>query len=606
MATESHHAFVPPVGARGRLQHTVFRPCIAQRRPRIQTVKPRALATACDTSAVSYDVHIDAVPTSPIEGQKTGTSGLRVRTSVVLSNDKFVPNFVQSLFNALGHPIIKDATLVVGGDGRYYNDVAIQTIVRVAAGNGFKRVVVGRHGILSTPALSTLVPKLGALGGIVLTASHNPGGPDADWGIKYNTTSGAPALEALTSRIYEETLCITQYSYASLPHIDLGTVGETVYSDFIVRIVDPVDEYMAALRSVFDFDALRTLIKRTDFQLRFDAMHAVTGEYATRVFTELGASPDCILRGEPLPDFGGAHPDPNLTYAAKLVDLMSTPDAPTLGAASDGDGDRNMILGADGVFVSPADSVAIIAHYAEKAIPYFHSGLRGVARSMPTASALDRVAKKLGIPCYETPTGWKFFTNLMDDHRIRLCGEESFGTGSDHSREKDGLWAILCWLTILAHVNRDNTQLVGVGDVLLDHWKIYGRTYSLRHDYENVCTEAGAAVIEHLRKMATTKSWPQDVRLVDEYSYTDPVDASKVEKQGVRIFMNDGSRIVVRLSGTGSAGATVRVYFECYEPPHPDFVVKPVRQVMNALVCRAQTIVRLENLTGRSAPTVET
>lgn len=552
--------------------------------------------------------------TEPIEGQKTGTSGLRVRTRTVLSEPRFVPNFVQALFNALGgHEELRGDTLVVGGDGRFYNLAAIQTILRLAAANGISRVFVGRDGLLSTPAVSALIPRVRARGGIVLTASHNPGGVDGDWGIKYNTESGAPALESLTSRVHAETRKITSYRLADLGgDVGLSCLGETSFGggSFVVDVIDPVDNYLEVLRDVFDLDALRALISRADFALRFDAMHAVTGEYARRVLVdELGADAACVLRGESLPDFGGGHPDPNLTYAADLVAAMAHTDAPALGAASDGDGDRNMILGADGVFVSPADSVAIIADHAVEAIPHFRDGLLGVARSMPTASALDRVAALRGLPVYETPTGWKFFTNLMDAKRIRLCGEESFGTGSDHVREKDGLWAVLCWLSILAVKNRDKPigELVSVKDVLLEHWITYGRTYTLRHDYENVTSEAGALVIDHLRALATApEKWPSDVKLIDEYCYVDPVDGSTTEKQGIRIFMKDGSRIVCRLSGTGSTGATVRLYFESYEAPSDDFSIKPVKEVLEGVVLRARAIAKLEELTGRHSPTVIT
>lgn len=535
----------------------------------------------------------------------------------MISDANFLPNFVQSLFTALG-PAVRGTTLVVGGDGRFYNAAAIQTIVRMAAANGFSRVVVGRDGIMSTPAVAALIPRLEAHGGIVLTASHNPGGPDGDWGIKYNTQSGAPALENLTVLIYAETCRITRYHMADLgTDIDLSSVGTTSFSDgaFCVQVVDPVDSYLGMLKELFDFNALRALVARPDFTLAFDAMHAVTGEYARRLFVgELGAAPESVLRGETLPDFGGGHPDPNLTYAAELVAKMGTSDAPTFGAASDGDGDRNMILGQGGIFVNPADSVAIIAANAE-CIPYFRErGLVGLARSMPTASSLDRVAKQLGVPMYETPTGWKFFSNLMDAGLLSVCGEESFGTGSTHVREKDGLWAVLCWLSILAAKNRDTSvgQLFTVKDTLLEHWRTYGRTYALRHDYENVPSEAGNSVMENLRALIPRPDlWPGDMERMDEFRYVDPVDGSTAEKQGVRMYLKgEKGRIVVRLSGTGSSGATVRIYFEGYQRPEfftgkEDDIREPSAE-LSELVEGANAICRIAELTGRSSPTVIT
>ncbi len=577
----------------------------------------RSESTETITGQSTYPSNsIQTHKTSPIEGQKTGTSGLRRRTSDVISNVNFVPNFVQSLFNALGgRKKLSGKTLVVGGDGRYYNNEAIQIIIRMAAANGFGGVIVGCNGILSTPAVSGLIPRIGAFGGIVLTASHNPGGPDGDWGIKYNTESGAPALEALTDEIYAETLRIKEYHIANFDKdIDLSSIESTEFHgngiDCKVQVIDSVFSYRFMLEELFDFGAIRKLISREDFSLCFDAMHAVTGEYAHRIFVDLlGADPSCILRGETLPDFGGGHPDPNLTYAKDLVARMKAKDAPSFGAASDGDGDRNMILGGGGVFVNPADSVAIIVDHAVDVIPYFRPGLRGVARSMPTASALDRVAAKHDIPLYETPTGWKFFSNLMDAEMLSICGEESFGTGSNHVREKDGLWAVMCWLSILAHKNRDRPigELFTVKDVLLEHWKAYGRTYAVRHDYENVSASAGADVMSHLRSlMLLPNEWPPYVARMDEFEYIDPVDCSKASKQGVRIFMKNGARVVVRLSGTGSMGATVRIYFETYEFPIDGDEIKDASEVLEQVVERAKSIARLRELTGRDAPTVIT
>lgn len=569
------------------------------------------------STSAKPSISIETRDTTPIEGQKTGTSGLRRRTSEVIRNERFVPNFVQSLFNALGgQTVLNGKTLVLGGDGRYYNVEAIQIIIRMAAANGFANVVVGRNGILSTPAVSALIPNVNAFGGIVLTASHNPGGVNGDWGIKFNTHDGAPALEMLTNKIYEETCRIGEYHIANFDNdVDLSVIGTSTFfnngSDFSVQVIDPVRNYRNVLENVFDLNAIRKLLERDDFDLCFDAMHAVTGEYAKNIFVDLlGANSSSILRGNTLPDFGGGHPDPNLTYAKDLVVRMNASNAPKFGAASDGDGDRNMILGDNGVFVNPADSVAIIADHAMEVIPYFRNGLKGVARSMPTASALDRVARKRNIPLYETPTGWKFFSNLMDAGLISICGEESFGTGSNHIREKDGLWAVMCWLSILAHknLNRPLGELFTVKDVLLEHWNMYGRTYALRHDYENVSASAGADVMNHMRRlMELPDQWPSDVSRIDEFEYVDPVDGSIATKQGVRIFMKNNARIVIRLSGTGSMGATVRIYFETYEPPTMRFTfIKCASDVLEQVVQRAKSIAKLQELTGREEPTVIT
>lgn len=504
---------------------------------------------------------------------------------------------------------------MLGGDGRFYNKVAAQTIIRMAAANGFVRVIVGREAILTTPAVSAMIPRRGAVGGIILTASHNPAGPDGDWGIKYNTEGGAPALEGLTTKIYEQTQVISEYLLADLgADIDLEVEGETSFANgsFIVEVVDPVNDYLALQRTLFDFDAIKKLLARPDFSLMFDAMNASTGEYARKILCdELGCPEEAIINGVPLEDFGGGHPDPNLTYAAQLVALLDpkvNSRAPQFGAASDGDGDRNMILG-QGVFVSPGDSVAIIADYAQRAIPFFKGGMSGVARSMPTSSALDRVAEKLGIPVYETPTGWKYFTNLMDAGRISVCGEESFGTSSAHIREKDGLWAVLSWLSILAYENREQPEgsLVTVADILAAHWKHYGRTYNMRYDYEEVSSEAGNSVMSHLRAMVDgSESLPVCISSIDEFDYTDPIDGSVASKQGVRIRLQDGSRAVFRLSGTGSAGATIRIYFEKYEAPSNSFIVKDPKEVFADTVNLVLAIAKVPEETGRDAPTVIT
>lgn len=556
-------------------------------------------------------------PTTPIEGQSTGTSGLRKKTKTIISQPNFLPNWIQSLFNALGGPAaLKGKTLILGGDGRFYNKAAAQTILRMAAANGIAYVIVGRDALLTTPAVSALIPAHGALGGIVLTASHNPAGPDGDWGIKYNTATGAPALEALTSKVFEETKKIVEYKLADFGgDIDLNSEGVTTFAggEFIVEVIDPVAHYCEMLKTIFNFDTIKKFIARNDFSFVFDAMHASTGEYAKRVFVEeLGASPAVVINGIPQEDFGGGHPDPNLTYAADLVRLLDpklNANAPEFGAASDGDGDRNMILG-KGVFVSPGDSVAIIADNAEEAIPYFKEhGVKGLARSMPTSSALDRVAEELGVQIYETPTGWKYFTNLMDAGKINICGEESFGTSSDHLREKDGIWAILAWLSILAHKNRDTNvgNLVSVEDVLMSHWKKYGRTYSMRYDYEAVDEAGSDLFMICLKGMAAgAVPIPEHVESVDEFEYNDPVDGSTASQQGMQVTTSNGGRITFRLSGTGSAGATIRIYFELHEPASPSMVNKDPKTVLDAMVKLALEFSRIEEFTERNAPTVIT
>lgn len=557
-------------------------------------------------------------PTEPIEGQKTGTSGMRKKTSVLMTNPKFLPNWIQSLFNALGgEEALNGTTLLLGGDGRFYNKVAAQTIISIAAANGVSRLVVGRDALLTTPAVSALIPRYKAFGGIILTASHNPAGPEADWGIKYNTASGAPAQDDLTSKIYEETKSISEYRLADLGgDVDISIIGDISFSDgaFVVQVVDPVEQYIDMLSSIFDFEALRKLVARPDFSFVFDAMHASTGEYAERLFEGvLNAAPGTVRNGVPSENFGGGHPDPNLTYAADLVaqlDPKINVDAPDFGAASDGDGDRNMILG-KGVFVSPGDSVAIIADYAQRVIPYFsRRGVSGVARSMPTSSALDRVAEELGVEAYETPTGWKYFTNLMDAGKINICGEESFGTGSDHIREKDGLWAVLAWLSILAYENRNTPvgKFVTVKDVLLAHWRKYGRTYNMRFDYEEVEDDLAELMMINLHGMAENivPIMPEKVESVRMLEYSDPVDRSFVSNLGIAMCTIDGGRVVYRLSGTGSTGATIRIYFEKYEPPSEDLVYKDARDEFSDLTKVALELARVEEFSGRSEPSVVT
>lgn len=566
---------------------------------------------------VEQDLNVLTYQTDPIDGQATGTSGMRKKTRVVLTNPSFVPNWVQSLFNALGAPSsLLGATLILGGDGRYYNKVAIQTIIRLAAGNGFARVTVGRDGLLTTPAVSALIPSRKALGGIILTASHNPGGIDGDWGVKFNTSSGAPAQSALTLKIYEQTQKISEYHLADLgADIDLSVLGETSFSGgkFTVEVIDPVSQYVNMLSQIFDFDAIRSLISRPDFSFVYDAMHASTGEYAIHLFEELLDAPTgTVVNGTLLEDFGGGPPDPNLTYANDLVNLVDperNPEAPQFGAASDGDGDRNMILGR-GVFVSPADSLAIITDYAQQAIPYFaRHGVLGVARSMPTSSAVDRVASAHNIPLYQTPTGWKFFTNLMEGGLVNICGEESFGTGSDHIREKDGLWAVLAWLSILAFENLKTPlgKLVTVKDILIAHWRKYGRTYNLRYDYKEVDEHCSEIFMMNLYGMAAQIVPTLDeVQSIEEFEYKDPVDTSIVPSQGVIAYTVDGGRVAFRLSGTGSSDATIRIYFEKYESPSDALEYKDAKEELKNLIDFALKLARVEDITDRTEPSVIT
>ncbi|XP_047971214.1 phosphoglucomutase, chloroplastic-like isoform X2 [Salvia hispanica] len=507
------------------------------------------------TVANSQELKIKSVPTQPIEGQKTGTSGLRKKVKEFM-RENYLANWIQALFDSLPPEDYKNGVLVLGGDGRYFNKEAAQIIIKIAAGNGVGKILVGRDGILSTPAVSAVIRKREANGGFIMSASHNPGGPEYDWGIKFNYSSGQPAPESITDKIYGNTLSISEIKVADIPDINLSQLGVTNCGPFSVEVVDPVADYLELLEQVFDFSLIRSLISRSDFRFTFDAMHAVTGAYAKPIFVDkLGASIDSILNGVPLEDFGHGHPDPNLTYAKELVDIMYAEHGPDFGAASDGDGDRNMILGSR-FFVTPSDSVAIIAANAEKAIPYFKTGPKGLARSMPTSGALDRVAEKLKLPFYEVPTGWKFFGNLMDAGKLSICGEESFGTGSDHIREKDGIWAVLAWLSIIAFRNKDKKpgeKLVSVSDVVSEHWATYGRNFFSRYDYEECESEGANKMIDYLRDLISkgkTGDAYGDYKLqfADDFTYTDPVDASVVTKQGVRFVFTDGSRIIFRLS----------------------------------------------------------
>lgn len=545
---------------------------------------------------------MNTIKTSPSTDQRPGTSGLRKKTRVFMQPN-YLENFVQSVFNAVREETGADfsrETVVVGGDGRYYNREAIQTILRMAAANGFGTVLVGRGGILSTPAVSAVIRERGALGGLVLSASHNPGGIDEDFGVKYNVRNGGPAPESVTERIYQNTLALTEYLTVEHADIDLDAEGSLQIGDTRVVIIDSLADYTSLMEKLFDFDGLRALF-RGGFRMTFDAMSAVTGPYARHILEEkLGAESGTVINGTPLPDFGGHHPDPNLAHAAELVERMAGTDAPDFGAACDGDGDRNLILGRD-FYVTPGDSLALIAEHAQSAIPGYAAGLAGVARSMPTSTAVDRVAESLGIRCYETPTGWKFFGNLMDARLCTICGEESFGTGSDHVREKDGLWAVLCWLSILA------TTRKAVADVVREHWRRFGRSYYQRHDYEGLDAGAANRMIEDLR--AKLSSLPGtdfaggSIESADDFSYTDPVDASVSERQGIRILLRDGSRVVCRLSGTGTAGATLRVYLERYRE---DGGAGDITEVLAPLAEAARELLRLREYCGREEPSIIT
>ncbi|MBE0695120.1 MAG: alpha-D-glucose phosphate-specific phosphoglucomutase [Aquamicrobium sp.] len=541
---------------------------------------------------------ISIVETTPYADQKPGTSGLRKKVRVFRQKN-YVENFIQSIFDSVAG--FHGATLVIGGDGRYFNREAIQIAIRMASANGFGRVIVGQGGILSTPAASHLIRKNRAFGGIVLSASHNPGGPEEDFGIKYNVGNGGPAPEKLTEAIFARSGVIDRYAIADIPEVDVDTPGTTTAGDMIVEVVDPVADYAALMESLFDFDAIRALFSG-GFTMVFDAMHAVTGPYAVEILERrLGAPAGTARNATPLPDFGGHHPDPNLVHARELYELMMSPEAPDFGAASDGDGDRNLILGR-GIFVTPSDSLAMLAANAHLA-PGYRDGLKGIARSMPTSGAADRVAEKLGIPLYETPTGWKFFGNLLDAGLATICGEESAGTGSDHVREKDGLWAVLLWLNILA------ARGESVKEIARRHWAEYGRNYYSRHDYEGLDAEVAdglmAALREKLPQLPGTGFASLAVEAADDFSYHDPVDGSVSTGQGVRILFAGGSRIVFRLSGTGTTGATLRVYLECYQPD-PARHGLDTQEALAGLIDAAERIADISQRTGRTAPSVIT
>ena len=538
------------------------------------------------------------VSTTPFGDQKPGTSGLRKRVPVFMQPN-YVENFVQSVVDSLEG--FKGKTLVIGGDGRYYNDVAIQTIIRIAAANGFGKAMVGQNGILSTPATSHIIRHYKAFGGFILSASHNPGGPDGDFGIKYNIGNGGPAPEKITDAVFARSKVIDRYLINDAPDIDLSTIGTQKSGDMTVEVIDPVTDYAALMQSLFDFPAIQAMFAN-GFTMRFDALHAVTGPYAHRIFEEiLGAQKGTVLNGTPLPDFGGGHPDPNLVYCKDLYDLMMTDAAPDFAAASDGDGDRNLIIGKKR-FVTPSDSLALLAANAPLA-PGYANGVAGIARSMPTSAAADRVAEKLGIEMHETPTGWKFFGNLLDAGRVTICGEESSGTGSNHVREKDGIWAVLLWLNILAQRQQ------GVDEIVRDHWAIYGRNYYTRHDYEEVDAAVANKLMDDLRarlpEIANATYDSLRVSYADDFTYHDPVDGSVSGKQGIRIGFADGSRIILRLSGTGTVGATLRLYLERYEPAHGQHDLD-TQSALSFLISLADRIAGIRERTGRDAPSVIT
>jgi phosphoglucomutase len=539
-----------------------------------------------------------SLPTQPYAGQRPGTSGLRKKVTV-FQQPLYLENFVQALFDVL--PAATGQTLVLGGDGRYHNRVAIQSILRLAAAKGYARVLVGQGGILSTPAVSAVIRRHGASGGIVLSASHNPGGPEGDFGIKYNVANGGPAPEALTEAVYQRSLQLQVIHSSDSPDLPLDALATLALDGMAVEVIDPVADYADLMRSVFDFDAIRRLLA-SGFRLRLDAMWAVGGPYARALLEgELGAPPGTVVNAEPREDFGGLHPDPNPVNAADLIAHLFAADAPDMGAATDGDADRNMIVGRHFV-VSPSDSLAVLAAYA-RLVPAYQAGLRGVARSMPSSTAVDRVAQDLGIPCYETPTGWKFFGNLLDAGLVTLCGEESYGTGSDHVREKDGLWAVLFWLNLVAVTGQPVDMLVR------ELWLRHGRCVYSRHDYEGIAPERAQALMRELRAalpyLAGQTLAGQTVALADDFAYTDPVDGSVSRQQGVRVILQDGSRLVFRLSGTGTEGATLRLYLERHEPD-PARHDLPVQQALAPLVMLAEQLARVRHWTGMAQPSVTT
>ena len=543
-------------------------------------------------------MNIETVTTQPFSDQKPGTSGLR-KLVTVFQQPHYLENFIQSTFDSLEN--YQGQTLVLGGDGRYYNRQAIQIILKMAAANGVGRVKVGQSGILSTPATSCVIRQSGAFGGIILSASHNPGGPDGDFGVKYNISNGGPAPEKVTEAIFARSKAIDHYKTVTAPDIDLDTLGESQIGEMVVEVINSVTDYAKLMESLFDFDRIHQLLTGS-FRMCMDSMHAVTGPYAHAIFEQrLGAPAGTVQNGTPLEDFGGGHPDPNLVYAHDLVEVLFGENAPDFGAASDGDGDRNMILGRN-FFVTPSDSLAVLAANATL-VPGYRAGLAGIARSMPTSQAADRVAAKLGIPCYETPTGWKFFGNLLDANQATICGEESFGTSSNHIREKDGLWAVLFWLNILA------VKQQSVEELMQEHWQTYGRNYYSRYDYEGVESDRANTLMANVHAQLPTlkgrKFGDREVEYSDDFSYTDPIDGSVSNNQGVRIGFTDGSRIVFRLSGTGTQGATLRVYLEQYEADLNKQHLDP-QEVLADLIAIAEEVAQIRTFTGMEKPTVIT
>ncbi len=543
-------------------------------------------------------MQVQQIQTRPFPGQKPGTSGLRKKV-VEFQQPGYLENFVQAIFNSVD---CSGQTLVIGGDGRYYNRQAIQVIIRMAAANGFARLLIGQGGILSTPAASCVIRKYQACGGIVLSASHNPGGPDEDFGIKFNAANGGPAPEKMTEAFYQQTQQLDHYLTVEAEDIDLDRQGSQQLGTTEVEIIDSVIDYADLMQSLFDFPAMQSLLSDGSFRICFDAMHAVTGPYATEILqNRLGAPAGSVINAQPLEDFGGGHPDPNLVHAHELVQRMQGEDALDFGAASDGDGDRNMVLGRD-FYINPCDSLAILAANAQS-VPAYRQGIAGIARSMPTSRAADRVAKALGVDCYETPTGWKFFGNLLDAGKITLCGEESFGTGSDHVREKDGLWAVLFWLNLVA------ARRQPVADIVREHWQQYGRDYFTRHDYEGLDADAAQQMMTQLRDNLSALPGQevagQSIEAADDFAYQDPVDGSQSKAQGIRIYFANGSRIVYRLSGTGTQGATLRVYLDSYQND-PGLLEQDPQQALAKLIEAADQIAGIRQSTGREQPDVIT